>query len=97
MYSEEQISELKSLVRLLNEQRDAVMAENEKLKKSVEYAAGCIIAVESVVLIEALEEKDGKRLAELVHRRLCNVYLEVKTSRHRRNPRFLASRSGLDM
>ncbi|WP_370620132.1 hypothetical protein [Citrobacter meridianamericanus] len=53
-------------------------AENAGLKDSVEHAAGCIHAAEVEGLIDALGEKDGERLADLVHRRLCHAYLPVE-------------------
>lgn len=56
-----------------------VCAENAALKDSVEHAAGCIHAAEVEGLIEALECKDGERLADLVNRRLCHAYLPVET------------------
>ncbi|QIJ48830.1 hypothetical protein [Raoultella ornithinolytica] len=54
-------------------------AENVGLKESVEHAAGCIAAAEAEGLIDALAETTDERLADLVHRRLCHAYLEVKT------------------
>lgn len=56
-----------------------VVAENAGLKDSVEHAAGCIHAAEVEGLIDALGEKDGERLADLIHRRLCHAYLPVET------------------
>lgn len=63
----------------MSAQRDSLAAENAGLKNSVEHAAGCIHAAEADGLIDALSEKDGERLADLIHRRLCHAYLEVKT------------------
>ncbi|KJP82049.1 hypothetical protein SR65_14055 [Enterobacter roggenkampii] len=57
----------------------ALAAENAGLKESVEHAAGCIAAAEAEGLIDSLDEKDGERLADLIHRRLCHAYLPVKT------------------
>ena len=57
----------------------ALAAENAGLKDSVEHAAGCIAAAEAEGLIDSLDEKDGERLADLIHRRLCHAYLPVKT------------------
>jgi len=56
-----------------------VCAENAALRDSVEHAGGCIHAAEVEGLIEALECRDGERLANLVHRRLCHAYLPVET------------------
>ena len=62
------------------EARCAVLAaENAALKDSVEHAAGCIAAAEAEGLIDALAEKDGERLADLIHRRLCHSHLPVET------------------
>lgn len=58
---------------------NALAAENAGLKESVEHAAGCIAAAEAEGLIDSLDEKDGERLADLIHRRLCHAYLPVKT------------------
>ncbi|WP_145055812.1 hypothetical protein [Mixta calida] len=64
-------------------QRDAQMAaltaENVALKESVNHAGGCISAAESEGLVDALESKDGEKLAELIHRRLCHAHLPVET------------------
>ncbi|MDH2557133.1 hypothetical protein [Enterobacter roggenkampii] len=57
----------------------ALAAENAGLKESVEHAAGCIAAAEAEGLIDALAEKDGERLADLIHRRLCHAHLPVET------------------
>lgn len=57
----------------------ALAAENASLKDSVDHAAGCIHAAEVEGLIDALGEKDGERLADLIHRRLCHAYLPVET------------------
>ncbi|EFE8059341.1 TPA: ead/Ea22-like family protein [Escherichia coli] len=57
----------------------ALAAENAALKDSVEHAAGCIAAAEAEGLIDALAEKDGERLADLIHRRLCHSHLPVET------------------
>ncbi|MCV5374391.1 hypothetical protein OFP53_00185 [Escherichia coli] len=57
----------------------ALAAENAGLKDSVEHAAGCIAAAEAEGLIDALAEKDGERLADLIHRRLCHSHLPVET------------------
>jgi len=64
----------------LNQQVVNLAVENELLKESVEHAAGCIRAAEAEGLIDALGEKDGERLADLIHRRLCHAYLEVATT-----------------
>lgn len=56
-----------------------LVAENEVLKESVKHAAECIAAAEAEGLIDALAEKDGERLADLIHRRLCHAYLPVET------------------
>ncbi|MDD9222276.1 hypothetical protein [Enterobacter kobei] len=56
-----------------------LVAENEVLKESVKHAAVCIAAAEAEGLIDALAEKDGERLADLIHRRLCHAYLPVET------------------
>lgn len=56
-----------------------LVAENAALKDSVEHAAGCIFAAEAEGLVDALSETSDKRLADLIHRRLCHAYLEVKT------------------
>lgn len=61
------------------QQLAALAAENAGLKDSVEHAAGCIHAAEVEGLIDALGEKDGERLADLIHRRLCHAYLPVET------------------
>ncbi|EPZ6091138.1 hypothetical protein ACXHH8_000819 [Enterobacter roggenkampii] len=58
---------------------EALAAENAGLKESVEHAAGCIAAAEAEGLIDALAEKDGERLADLIHRRLCHAHLPVET------------------
>lgn len=57
----------------------ALAEENAGLKESVEHAAGCVAAAEAEGLIDALEEKDGERLADLIHRRLCHAHLPVET------------------
>lgn len=63
----------------LKAQRDALAAENASLKESVEHAAGCIHAAEVEGLQDALESRDGERLYDLVHRRLCHAYLPTET------------------
>ena len=63
----------------LLKERDALATDNELLKDSVEHAAGCIHAAEAEGLVDALSERDGERLADLIHRRLCHAYLEVET------------------
>lgn len=64
-------------------QRDAqiaaLTAENVTLKESVEHAGECISAAEFEGLSDALESKDGEKLAELIHRRLCHAHLPVET------------------
>ncbi|MCL6324015.1 hypothetical protein [Pectobacterium polaris] len=63
----------------LNQQRDVLVAESVGLKGSVDHAAGCIHAAEVEGLIDALENRDGDRLADLIHRRLCHAHLAVET------------------
>lgn len=58
---------------------EALAVENDNLRCSVDHASGCIRAAEFEGLIDALSEKDGERLADLVHRRLCHSYLPVET------------------
>lgn len=62
-----------------NKRLTEIAAENAALRDSVEHAGGCIHAAEVEGLIEALECRDGERLANLVHRRLCHAYLPVET------------------
>ncbi|WP_210467012.1 hypothetical protein [Pantoea ananatis] len=63
----------------LQQKLDALAAENASLKESVEHAAGCIHAAEVEGLKDVLESRDGERLYDLVHRRLCHAYLPVET------------------
>lgn len=63
----------------LQQKLDAMAAENASLKESVEHADGCIHAAEVEGLKDVLESRDGERLYDLVHRRLCHAYLPVET------------------
>lgn len=80
-FSELQSQNAELAVQLANAESKCrvLAAENAGLKDSVEHAAGCIHAAEVEGLIDALGEKDGERLADLVHRRLCHAYLPVET------------------
>lgn len=66
-------------VKLAHSKFVGLVAENAGMKESVEHAAGCIAAAEAEGLIDALAEKDGERLADLIHRRLCHAHLPVET------------------
>ncbi|WP_333896641.1 hypothetical protein [Mixta calida] len=67
------------LISELRAQLAALTAENVTLKESVEHAGECISAAEFEGLSDALESKDGEKLAELIHRRLCHAHLPVET------------------
>ncbi|EEQ8880182.1 hypothetical protein [Escherichia coli] len=73
------ISDLATQLEVQLVRANALAAENAGLKDSVEHAAGCIAAAEAEGLIDALAEKDGERLADLIHRRLCHSHLPVET------------------
>lgn len=78
-YLVRKFGELEARCAALAAENAALAAENAALKDSVEHAAGCIAAAEAEGLIDALAEKDGERLADLIHRRLCHSHLPVET------------------